>query len=294
MTKKRLMLFTIVALLCGFLLSGYARKEPTELDGSTITAPPEGFVLVQGGTFSRPNWDGSYPEPPALVTLSSFYINRYEVTQASYQRVMGGNPSYCNGNPDLPVEQVSWFSAIEYCNRRSLQEGLTPCYNYSSYGTIPDNWPSGWDSDNKNHYKLNCDWDANGYRLPTDMEWMFAARGGNQSPGYTYSGSNTIGEVAWYISNSDNTSHSVGTKAANELGIFDMSGNVWEWCWDIDGIYPSGTQINPQGVTSGPERVRRGGGWASNANVCPVSNLTSSLPTSTYGDLGFRVVRAIP
>ena len=240
------------------------------------------FVFVAGGTFSNGT---------SNVTLSSFYFDKYEVTQASYQAVMGTNPSYFAGNPNRPVEQVSWFKAIEYCNRRSMQVGLTPCYSYSTYGTNPDNWPSGWNTNDGNHINVNCNWTANGYRLPTEMEWMFAAKGGNLSQGYTYSGSNTIDNVARYSSNSDYRTWDVGSLAPNEIGTYDMSGNVWEWCWDIWGTYTSGNQTNPTGPASGSFRVCRGGSWNINASYCTVSNRNVSVATVTSHLIGFRVLR---
>jgi formylglycine-generating enzyme required for sulfatase activity len=249
------------------------------------TPPPADFVFVQGGTFHNGT---------SNVTLSSFYIDKYEVTQASYQAVMWANPSYFSGNPNRPVERVSWFKAIEYCNRGSMQEGLTPCYTYNDgtdHGTNPDNWPSGWNTNNNNHTNVSCNWTANGYRLPTEMEWMFAAKGGNQSQGYYYSGSNTIGYVAWYYDNSSSRTWDVGLKDPNELGTFDMSGNVLEWCWDIRGTYPSGNQSNPTGPASGSNRVLRGGSWRSNANYCTVSYRSYGSATGSNGTIGFRVVR---
>ena len=251
----------------------------------TPPPPPANFVLVQAGTFHNGT---------SNVTLSYFYIDKYEVTQASYQAVMGTNPSQFSGYPNRPVEQVSWFNAIEYCNRRSIQEGLTPCYSYSSYGTNPANWPGGWNSTSSNHTNVSCNWTANGYRLPTEMEWMFAAKGGNQSQGYTYSGSNTIGDVAWYSSNSGSRTHDVGEKTANELGTFDMSGNVREWVWDIYGSYPSGSQTNPTGANSGSKRVVRGGDWGGLASYCTVSVRGNYYATGSnfFSDIqGFRVVR---
>ncbi|MDD4035588.1 MAG: formylglycine-generating enzyme family protein, partial [Candidatus Cloacimonetes bacterium] len=253
-------------------------------DGSSLPMP-ENFILVEGGTFNNGTSD---------VTISSFYIDKYELTQAGYRAVMGSNPSNWAGNPNRPVEHVSWFNAIEYCNRRSIQEGLTPCYSYSTFGTNPDNWPSDWNTNANNHTNVSCNWSANGYRLPTEMEWMFAAKGGNQSQGYTYSGSNTIADVAWYSSNSGSRTHDVGEKTANELGTYDMSGNVWEWCWDIRGTYPGGSQTDPHGATSGSYRVLRGGGWSDDANLCTVSLRADINATFSFNFLGFRCVRVSP
>ena len=241
---------------------------------------PENFVFVEGGTFHN----GS-----SNITISSFYIDKYELTNSEWNAVMGSG-----GGDDYPKNYVSWFNAIEYCNRRSMQEGLTPCYSYSSFGSNPDDWPSGWNTSYDNHTNVSCNWTANGYRLPTEMEWQFAARGGNQTHNYTYSGSNTIGEVAWYSGNSGGTSHTVGTKTANELGIYDMSGNVWEWCWDIYGSYPSGSQTDPHGATSGSYRVRRGGYFSDNANYCTVSYRYYNLATFSNVSIGFRICRVSP
>ena len=252
----------------------------------TINAfTPGQMVLVYGGSFHNDTSD---------VTISSFYIGKYELTQAEYQAVMGNNPSEFTDVTNGPVEQVTWYDAIEYCNRRSLQEGLTPCYSYDSYGTNPDAWPSDWNNSSDNHTNVACSWTADGYRLPTEMEWMFAYKGGNQSQGYTYSGSNNIHAVAWFASNSGNTTHTVGTKAANELGIYDMSGNVFEWVWDIYGSYPSEAQTDPHGATSGSYRVFRGGCWDYGASYCTVSNRGSYLATFTTHRVGFRICRIVP
>ncbi len=251
-------------------------------DNPSPSTQPVGFITVTGGTFNNGTSD---------VTISTFYLDKNEITQGEYQAVMGTNPSNFTGDLSRPVERVTWFNAIEYCNRRSMQENLTPCYSYQNYGTNPSNWPSGWNTNSENHTNVSCNWTANGYRLPTEMEWMFAARGGNSTHNYTYSGSNTVGDVAWYTGNSGSTTHPVGGKQANELQIFDMSGNVWEWCWDIYGSYPSGPQTNPTGSTSGTNRVLRGGSWYNVASYCTVSNRYSSSATFGSSGVGFRVCR---
>ncbi|MDP2173396.1 MAG: formylglycine-generating enzyme family protein [Candidatus Cloacimonadaceae bacterium] len=252
----------------------------------TIGSIPVQMIYVPGGTFSNGT---------SNVTLSNFYIGKYEVTQTEYQAVMGSNPSNFHSVTNGPVERATWFNAIEYCNRRSMNEGLTPCYSYLTYGTNPMNWSAGWNTNDDNHTNVTCSWTANGYRLPTEMEWMFAARGGNQSNNYTYSGSNDINTVAWYFYNSGDTTHTVGTKAANELGTFDMTGNVWEWVWDIRGSYPSGSQTNPTGASSGPDRVVRGGSWDNSSYPCPVSYRNDYHATySAYAIIGFRVCRVSP
>lgn len=243
---------------------------------------PENFIFVEGGTFNNGTSD---------VTISSFYIDKHELTQAEYQTVMGTNPSHFGNRPDHPVTRASWFNAIEYCNRRSLLEELTPCYSYSIDGTNPDNWPDGWNTASGNHYNISCNWAANGYRLPTEMEWMFAAKGGNSSENYIYSGSDTIGDVAWYSVNSSSTTHTVCTKDANELGIFDMSGNVYEWCWDIHASYPDDSQNNPTGAIYGSDHLLRGGSYLYAQYTCQLTHRKDHLPSTTGNSYGFRVCR---
>ncbi len=238
---------------------------------------PKNMVFVEGGSFQMGSDDGDSDEKPVhQVRVSSFLIGKYEVTQKEWKEVMGSNPSNWKGD-QLPVEQVNWFDAVDYCNKRSLKEGLRPCYSGSGNS-------------------ITCDWNANGYRLPTEAEWEFAARGGVKGKGYKYSGSNDIGSVAWYDGNSSNKTHEVGTKAANELGLHDMSGNVWEWCWDWydSGYYAKSAGSDPKGTGSGSSRVLRGGSWGNLGNYCRVALRDSFNPGSwRNGSVdGFRVVRA--
>jgi formylglycine-generating enzyme required for sulfatase activity len=243
---------------------------------AAVAATTPEMVLVEGGTFQM--WDtavgGTSDEWPVhSVTLSSFYVGKYEVTQKEWVAVMGSNPSSFKGD-DNPVESVSWLDAVDFCNRLSAKEGLQPCYTIS--GT-----------------SVSCDFSKNGYRLPTEAEWEYAAKGGGSSRGYTYAGGNDAGSVAWYDDNSGRTTHAVGGKQANELGLYDMSGNVWEWCWDWHGGYSGGSQTDPRGPSSGSERRLRGGSWGASGPLLRLDSfLKRSLPGTPNGDVGFRVARA--
>jgi hypothetical protein len=217
-------------------------------------AEPE-MVYIEGGTF----WMGSSAEgaesdeaPIYQVTLSSYCIGKYEITQAQWKAIMGSNPSKFKGN-NLPVENISWYDAQEFITRLNSATG-------------------------KN------------YDLPTEAEWEFAARGGNKSQSYTYSGSNNIDEVAWYDSNSGEETHPVGTKMSNELGIYDMSGNVLEWCSDWYDTYPSSAWTDPYSPSTGLYRVLRGGSWYSNAQYCRSANRDNDFYGDRYSNIGFRLV----
>jgi formylglycine-generating enzyme len=224
----------------------------------TIQASPSGdFVTVQGGTFQMGSDDPYYGAPPIhSVTLNSFSISRHEVTQSEWQAATGNNPSIFSGYPSHPVENISWYDCINFCNLLSLAEELTPVYSING-STNPVNWGAVPDFQHPNPAWDNaiCNWTANGYRLPTESEWEFAARGGNLSHGYTYSGSNST-VVGWH---DDDHTHDVMGLPANELGIFDMSGNVGERCWDWYETYPSTAQNNPTGPSTGSFRIVRGG-----------------------------------
>ncbi len=212
------------------------------------------MVCVAGGTFSMGSSDSeadSDEQPVHSVTLSGYLIGETEVTQALWLAVMGSNPSNWKGD-DLPVERVSWDDCREFIGKLNVLTGAS-------------------------------------FRLPTEAEWEYAARGGNKSVGRKYSGSDTIGEVAWYDGNSSNKTHAVKSKRPNELGLYDMSGNVWEWCQDWYGGYGSGSQTNPTGPSSGSYRVRRGGSWRSNAWYCRVSDRLDFSPVSRVSLLGLRL-----
>jgi len=251
------------------------------------------MVAVTGGTFQMGSISG--PSPVHSVTISSFYIGKYEVTQTEWVATMGTNPSYFTGDLNRPVEQVSWYDIMVYCNKRSIAESLTPCYTINS-STNPSDWGTVPTSTNTTWNAVICNWSANGYRLPTEAEWEFAARGGNSSNGYTYSGSNTIGDVAWYYDNSQvggiYTTHAVGTKAPNELGIYDMSGNVCEWNWDWYASYGSSAQTNPTGATNGTDRMLRGCSfYYTDDEGCSVTDRSICEPYGIIYDFGFRLAR---
>jgi formylglycine-generating enzyme required for sulfatase activity/FKBP-type peptidyl-prolyl cis-trans isomerase/ribosomal protein L37E len=231
------------------------------------------FVKVDGGTFQMgsPNEENS-EKPVHSVTVSNFYMGKYEVTQKEWVEIMGNNPSHFKGD-NLPVETVSWNEAVEYCNKRSVKEGLSPAYRNGGSG-------------------ITCDFSASGYRLPTEAEWEYAAKGGNKDlTAYEYSGGNNVDAVGWYSENSRDRTHPVGTKAPNSLGLYDMSGNVYEWCWDWKGDYSNGAQTNPAGAASGSYRVLRGGSWISYAQGLRSAYRLSSTPSLRSRDIGFRLVR---
>lgn len=220
------------------------------------------MVLVRSGTFLM----GSPATEPGRsddgtqhsVTLSSFYMGKYEVTQAEWVRIMGSNPSRFKNCDQCPVEQVSWHDVQEYLKKLNARTG-------------------------KN------------YRLPTEAEWEYAARGGPYASraggsSYVYAGSNSPEEIAWYVDNSGAKTHPVGGKKANQLGLFDMSVNVWEWCSDRYGAYPTTSQTDPRGPATGGYRVFRGGGWLDSPQSCRAAPRSHHEPTSRSSHLGFRLV----
>ena len=217
------------------------------------------MVKVEAGTFkmgatSEMKKPFKWEKPVRQVTLTNdYYMGKYEVTQALWQTVMGSNPSRFKGSNNLPVECVSWDDCQEFIRKLNIMTGRS-------------------------------------FRLPTEAEWEYAARGGKKSCGYQYSGSSNILDVAWYWDNSLDGTHVVGMKQANELGLYDMTGNVFEWCKDWYGAYRSSSLINPAGTASGADRVCRGGGWGSSMRCCRSSYRDYYPPNYRYGNLGFRLV----
>ncbi len=229
-------------------------------DVRTITIKGVSFTMirVEGGTFTM----GATPEqeseacdekPIHQVTLSDYYISQTEVTQALWQAVMGSNPSYYKGN-NLPVHTISWDDCQTFIRKLSSLTGLR-------------------------------------FTLPTEAQCEYAARGGKKSNRYKYAGSNSIGQVAWYEDNSNSKPHTVATKQPNELGLYDMSGNVWEWCKDWHAwSYSSAAQTNPIGVSSGVLRVHRGGGSNCVAKSCQISYRGKNDPWYKGKFYGLRLV----
>lgn len=212
----------------------------------------EAGTFMMGATSEMQNpWDNEKPVHQVTLT-NDYYIGKYEVTQALWWAVMGSNPSNFKGE-NHPVKNVSWNDCHDFIRMLNILTGKH-------------------------------------FRLPTEAEWEYAARGGRKSKGYQYSGSNSLSDIAWYADNSGSTTHAVGTKEPNELGIYDMSGNVWEWCQDWYDSYTSSSQTNPTGAASGSRRVFRGGSWLYYAGSCRSSNRYDVTPDYRSNNLGFRLV----
>jgi formylglycine-generating enzyme required for sulfatase activity len=258
------------------------------------TPVPGAMVSVQGGTFDMTDYSTNQAGDTVTVTVGNFSIGKYEVTQKEWSDIMGSNPASAYGVGDnYPVYPISWFLILEYCNKRSVAEGLTPCYSIAG-STVRSDWPSlpiySSDASFAAWNAVVCDWSADGYRLPTEAEWEYAARGGAAwTDNYLYSGSDTLDDIAWYAGNSSNLTHTIGTKMPNQLGIYDMSGNLYEFCWDWYAPYHDNT-TDPKGPGSGDMRIVRGGSWMSIEANCVVAGRYREYPVSIFDYNGFRVV----
>ena len=275
-----LFMFALTFLNDAYLHAQGERAGTTERKTGRVDMLP-----IAAGNFSMGDITGSGYErerPVHKVTITRpFLMSRTEVTQELYEAVMGSNPSHVRG-ATLPVEKVSWYDAVEFCNALSRKEGLKPCY--SGTGT-----------------KIVCDFSANGYRLPTEAEWEYAARGGKQSDFHTgnitHPGKTpldpALDRAGWYEGNAGRKTHPVGQKEANAFGLHDMHGNVAEWCWDFYATkyYNERASKDPRGPAKGPRRILRGGGWYSTAKSCRSAFRVGSMPEFKDYYNGIRLVR---
>ena len=262
MNTKRIVILVVVALLVSGGLWYFFRPNPykNEVPNKNKVRIEEilrDFVLVDEGAFLMGSADslGNADEVQHSVYVSTFYMQPTEVTQELYELVMETNPSENKAWRDMPVTEVSWEDCQAFIKKLNKITGKE-------------------------------------YRLPTEAEWEYAARGGAKSQGYSYAGSNNLGEVGWFKDNSGEAIHVVAEKRFNELGLYDMSGNVWEWCSDWYGPYRLDAKgsDNPKGPDNGDFRVRRGGSWNHDANRCRTANRDGDFPDSGNGNLGFRLV----
>ena len=233
------------------------------------------FISIPAGSFQMGDLnDAGDPDekPVHTVNLDTFFMSTTEVTQEQYESVVGRNPSNFSGDDNLPVEMVSWEDAVKFCNLLSDNAGYDRSYDESTW---------------------ECDFSKNGFRLPTEAEWEYACRAGTETKYYTGNSDSDLGRAGWYVSNSSSKTHTVGQKTANAFGLYDMHGNVWEWCndrYDAD-YYDTSPSADPTGPTSGSDRVLRGGNWFNNAGFCRSADRHGGYPSGTYGIVGFRMVR---
>jgi len=267
-----------VVVMCVFCMMACAQESSPTAPKEIATPSGVQMIALPGGTFTMGQKDSEVDEPPHEVTLSPFAIDKFEVTQEEYEKVMGNNPSKVKGNKN-PVEQVRWSDAVRYCNERSRLEGLEPAYDLKTW---------------------TCRFEANGYRLPTEAEWEYAARAGATSA-YSFGDSDSeLPKYAWFKTSSDGKPHPAGQRKPNAWGLHDMHGNVWEWCNDFYKVdyYPQSPAQDPKGPDTGDKKVLRGGCWNSTSDACRSAFRYNENPAYTdacfgYDIYGFRCVRSI-
>jgi len=231
------------------------------------------MVNIPGGSFLMGSVDGGSDEKPVkTITLSGFEIGSTEVTQAQYNSIMGENPSFFKLDDNAPAEKVLWKDAITFCNKLSEKLGLEPCYNLSTGA---------------------CDFSKNGFRLPTEAEWEYACRSESGSEYSLGDGESALNRTGWYNRNSMEQTHPAGQKTPNAWGLYDMHGNVWEWCndWYANNAYETNGNNNPTGPKSGSDKVVRGGSWLDSPKDCRSAKRRNFDPDKDYSDIGFRIIR---
>jgi len=312
MMKKISLVFFCITFFASFILISCENPWMKDiLDKMSKEKDPPiilGYEWIKPGTFTMGSPVGepgrNNDEVQHQVKLTKgFYMSKYQVTQEQYQAVMGSNPSWfqpSNGeNPASgeeqgrrPVEQISWYDAIVFCNKLSIEERLNPVYTISGT-TNPDWWGPIPTSSNPIWDAVTVNWNANGYRLPTEAEWEYACRGGTTTA-YSY-GNTANGDYMWYDVNSNSSTHEVGKKLPNPWGLYDMHGNVYEWCWDWYDDY-EGSVTDPKGpgtpnMSYGAVRVIRGGCWVSDAQCARSAYRGGNGPWDGDDSIGFRLVR---
>ena len=303
-------LFVLFVSLCGCKKDSPTEPLSPDQTPELLGAPNNTMIHVAGGTFQMgsDNQDNPFTHPQHTVIVGSFYIDNYEILYDKWMSVtawgakhgysdlqdVGANGFNSAGRVMMPVAAVSWYDAVKWCNARSEMDGRTPVYYTNTSLLSTQIYRVGM----KDISNTMVNWKANGYRLPTEAEWEYAAKGGTKAQvptPFMYSGSNTVDSVAWFLGNANNATYARELKKPNELGIYDMSGNVMEWCWDwYLFIYPSGTVTDPKGESTGDGRVLRGGSYNSDEGQCRSLARFYWEPYGAINESGLRCVKIAP